>query len=744
MAADGAGHFCDSGVALLLLRHMDQRLVPRDGTAESIVNMRPSREGTLATVVGPAPFLPALSTSGIPAQPVPPGYFGEVLGVFAAEIGRRRVTLIQDDDSIRAYQGWSRSWGDGGAGGDCVIGPSSRTPLLESDLGEPEGPSPPPQWVAVPNGVVIIPTRGRAYFFDGDHAAPLGYQATPSSPIGLGPVLQRGAGTVSGFNHRGEDDDTDDFGFGRKGTVEVYPGSAGFFESGAGQDGPAEAGRMLPGSFRAEIRWIDRWGNLSPSSPPSAAVMIPAEDSHNGSGDYFRVDELTRYLAWTALSIGPDATVGRILAVSPDERHAGSTVRREFPAALVGGVFAFANIPDNESWILPDNAPDAWLGPPMPPVVPVPEFRAACAAFGRLWVVAVDGRVWWSEPGLWGTFLQDSWAHPDPRALPLSITSTPHGVLVLGPRGAHVFREVGAAPEEVPGGAGVAVDTPRVLPDGTVVWFSGVSFQRWDGQVVVDVGAPVAERLRRANRARWGQATAAVDPETGEYLCAVAEDSDTTGGTIYAYSDGGWRLYTGVVAVRQFCTVPDSRRMVLIAGTARGRYQVGATTTTSNTRFEGVWCWARETAGFIPVDVESSVVTNWIGVEARDRKRAMYAHLWLRETDTGVLTVSVSRDWRVEVVEAPTAPAYAADEGGTADTGRRAVAPAVWGTAVLGAAASVWRRRRPFWRKVSVSVNAAEVIKFKVARTGTRWEFLAVAVDAAAQVGASRTPGGGA
>ncbi len=728
---------------MLLLRTMDQRLVPADNTAYEIVNLRPTQESTLATVVGPAPYVPALATSGSPAQPVPPGYFGEVRGVFAARVGQRDIVLIQDDDAIRAYQGWSRSWGDGGAGGDCVIGPSSRSPLLASGLEDAAGPSAPPQWVATPNGVVIIPTRGRAYFFDGDHVAPLGYQAVPAAPIGLGPVLQRATTTATNYNHRGEDDTTDDFGFGRKGTVEVYPGAAGFFDAAAGADGPAEAGRMLPGSYRAEIRWVDQWGNQSPSSPPSTPVMIPAEDSHDGLGNYFRVDELSRYLAWTALAIGPDATVGRILAVSADERHSGTVVRREFPAALVGGVYAFANIPDNESWFLPDNAPDAWLGAPLAPVAPVPEFRAACAAFGRLWVAAVDGRVWWSEPGLWGTFLADSWAHPDPRALTLSVTSTPHGVLALGPRGAHVFRAVGQAPEQIPGGVSVAVDAVRVLADGSVVWFSGTTFQRWNGKEIEDIGAPVAERLRRANRARWLQATAVVDPETGEYLCAVAEDSDTTGGTIYAYSEGGWRIYTGVVAVRQFAVPPDDRRVVLIAGTARGRYAVGATTTTTATRFEGVWCWARETPGFLPVVPEAGITTNWLGVEARDRKRAQYVHFWLRETDLGTLTTTIARDWRAEAVETSTTLAYAVDEGGTAETGRRAVAPPVWGAAVLGAAASVWRRRRPFWRKIAVAVHAAEVLRVRIARAG-RWEFLAVAVDAAAQPGVARTPGGGA
>jgi hypothetical protein len=306
-----------------------------------------------------------------------------------------------------------------------------------------------------------------------------------------------------------------------------------------------------------------------------------------------------------------------------------------------------------------------------------------------------------------------------------------------------VFREVGAQPEEIPGGVSVAVDAVRVLPDGSVVWYSGTTFQRWDGQVITDIGAPVAERLRRANRARWLQATATVDPETGEYLCAVAEDSDITGGTIYAYSEGGWRIYTGVVAVRQFAVPPDDRRVVLVAGTARGRYAVGATTTTSAAKFEGLWCWARETAGFLPVVPEAALTTNWLGVEARDRKRAQFVHFWLREVDLSTLTTTIARDWRAEAVETSTTLAYAVDEGGTAETGRRAVAPPVWGTAVLAAAASVWRRRRPFWRKVAVAVNAAEVVRIKIARSG-RWEFLAVAADMGAQSGAARTPGGGA
>lgn len=717
----------------LFLRGTDGSLMAPADTAAEIVGMTETVERSLRALEGPAPVLSARTLSG--SVPAPPTYFGKARGIYHATIaGTFDVTLLYDEDSIRVWQGWSASWGDYAvSGASCLLGPSSRSPFREVSFPATDGPMAPPQWATTPNGVVIIPQRGRAYFFDGRQVAPLGYDRGPQAPTIEGPItITDTAPNALGFVHDGTSGHVE-LGLGRWGTVEAYPGATGLYDAaGAAQsEAPGYAGRLMPGEFQAGVQWIDRWGNLSPLSTPSAPIQLAPEESHDGAGTYVEIGALKKYLALSGIPLGPSSTltVGRICMITRDMLHSGSTDLRQIPSAVEGGVYGFATLQDNLCTYLPVNFTPSILGPVPVEPIPVPEFRGAFVAFGRLFIYGMtDGKVRWSMPGRWGTFLPNDFLVPDAGAIPTAGIATSGGVIIATPRSVFKIEPDGGGfkPVSVSSPRGCpAPDTMREMPNGQVVWFGGDDFYAWDGSTITAIGQSQEFYLKRANRARWVQATATVDPKNGEYLCAVACDSETVPATIFVYSPAQrWRRHQGF-PVRQFATTQDARQLVLYAGKASGKWRRGSAVSSASATYEGPWVWGQRTNAFDPDARESIVETSWLGVERgaqRGQQRRLL--LWLRESDLSALTINVYRDWRMDSVETISVLPYAGDEppaGG---------APPVWGTALWNAPTSKWRRRRPFWRQVHIDLKSSETIKVRISRTNDLpWEFLALTVE---------------
>ena len=160
----------------------------------------------------------------------------------------------------------------------------------------------------------------------------------------------------------------------------------------------------------------------------------------------------------------------------------------------------------------------------------------------------------------------------------------------------------------------------------------------------------------------------------------------------------------------------------MFAGKADGAFRRGSLTTSENS-YEGVWLWGHRTFGFDPTIRRSVVETPWLGVDGGHvRKNALEVYVWLRETDVGDFNIEVFRDYRKTAVESGTVEAKTIDEG--EDSG----VPAIWGTTSLAKSGPSWVRRRPFWRRISISVFANEVIKIRLSRSGTTlpWEMIAI------------------
>lgn len=704
----------------VFVRAMTDKLVAPDNFGSVLQNLLPTRRGTLRSIVGPLPFLPALSTvaAGPTFVPVKPSYFGTVHGIFRHKIRDREFVLIHDADSVRVFQGWSKDWGDGGlqSGGDCLLGPNSRTPLRVVDLSPPAGPHCPIQWLGLPNGILIIPPSGRAWFFDGYVVGYLGYSAadTPSAPIGDGPK------TVSTPNDQGYTHDNitghSEFGNGRKGTVEIFPGTTGNITVG---EATPNAGNLLRSEYRAAVQLQDRWGNLSARSPPSAPVLL-AQQTSDDAGTYVLVDKVLKHIAWKSVAVGPQNTVGRILLVSRDLVNSGSSELWELSLDAAGGAFSTATLPDNVVTYVPDNVPDTWQVVPAIAVQAVPEFRFACHAFGRLIIGGIrsnPSRILASREGLWGTFDVDAFS-----GVPGAVTGLARcaeGVLVFTENSVSVLTKdlssrilsniVGCP----------AASTVQTLGDGRVVWLSYNGFAEYKGGIVsVFSQEDLTETFERISPSRIPQAVSAIDPKTGIYFCAVAEQG-ATNNILYSYDGFGFGRHVGH-RVTQFIAWPETGEL-LYSGEAQGKYRVGAYVDAATTGNSGVWSFNVENYTYDNADRVCKIATGWLGVvSGPTRTDVFYAYLWAYEGSGEDITISIERDYRARVVST--------QDISPASDGR--AESALLGTTVLGATDAYWTKTMPIWRSAPQLVQQGMAYRVSATRTTSRpWEIFGLAVN---------------
>jgi hypothetical protein len=180
-------------------------LLAPDKVAARITNMASTPEGSLKSVIGPAPYLPWIgassaveSTQGVlisAGLSAAHNYFedyNDTHGIFHAIInnGEREILLLHSGKEIWSFEGWEKGWRVILGPGDSVPGDSTQTTAVRyKTLGIPNESraQAPTQFEATPNGVVIVPQGSRAFFYDGIVVAPLGYDRPPPAPMGLGP-----------------------------------------------------------------------------------------------------------------------------------------------------------------------------------------------------------------------------------------------------------------------------------------------------------------------------------------------------------------------------------------------------------------------------------------------------------------------------------------------------------------------------------------------------------------------------
>jgi hypothetical protein len=678
----------------LFLRVESGAILTPETLAGRVENFVSTQDGTLRSIAGPCPYLPEISGHSVPSGHYKFDTLGRMHGIFHAKLPNGRdLLLVHAGEEILEYEGWTRSFRP-------IIGASGEL-FTDSTIQDDQAPRAPTQFELTPAGVVIIPQGGRAYIYDGVVCIPLGYDRAPGPPQGSGPHSDSDSNATSETSYN-VDGTTLNYAFlnGRIGTLRAEVAST------------TAQSIVEEGSYRAAIQWVDHFGNLSPISGRSAAVRIPLERAQSGGTE--KSSEYLKQLAWSGIEPGPEGTIGRLLLRTKDELHSGTLDLFVVPPNAVDGSHAIATLPDNVSVAYPDNAGDSWLISRALDVATVPAMTLAKMAFGRLFA-AERGRLAWSMPGRYGTFLVGDELAPDPSGADITgLWPVPGGLLVFTEASTYLveindsgdgFRSSTLDPSK----GCVAPNTVKSLPDGSTVWLGREGFYQLQGRSVRIISDPIRRQLRYLNLARRIQACAAVDPKSGEYRCWVAMDGSRTNQVCWSYSGIGWKRRTEIDSAADVCVTRDWRQYMLVCGRA---------TNSGGTAYNNVWVIDHETLQWIPESRSAVMETAWIGsADTVERRSAWRVRFWLRESSNGTFTVETMRDWRITTIDTFTGNLYTDEDE-----------PDFWGTATLGETDAKWRERRPFWTKVDVFVPSCEVFKIRASCTGSI-EIVSIQID---------------
>ena len=719
-------------------------IIATEDSAGKIKNMNKTTTRSLRSISGPVEYVPSKYQGGQTTLT----YGDPLLGIFHCTIegGPRDIILAHftgagGSNNIYEYRAWIQQWVP-------IIGPSV-TALYRVQLPQADKRSRfLTQFEATPNGVVIVPQGGRAYFYDGYEVAPLGYADIPGPPQVLGPMSRTiNAGdenNISAYAHTGQNM-SQIMGVSRIGDVDP---------SITGSSGSELDGALIEGEWRGAVQWLDKWGNVSALSGLSEAAKVDRQNNPQIENE--RVERLKVQFAWTGIPKGRDGTIGRILCRTRDAKIAGTAQLFEVPNYSGTGLLNYASMPDNSATLFPDNVPDSWLlKVPIDPD-PVPQFKLCRLAFGRLWIAnwpGGEGIMRPSAPLFWGTFPKNEEIIPDPSGSQITgLWSCSFGLLAFtatstflispnnsgdGFRAAVLNNRIGC----------VAPDSIKTMPSGLTVWLADDGFYAFDGKVVKRVSEEITDNvIRRINKGSQSRACAAVDIKMGEYRCAIPVDGSKTNNLTAIYDATGWRERDDV-KMQAVCVTRDHRSYMLSLGYA------DVTNTDTSTDIDdraSVWVLDHNGRGvYESRDSEGIIETQWMHTAASFRRSTpLRVRIWLRETIKGKLTIEVFRDWREHpAVETAVSPdLYPTDDP-----------PPFWNEEILGgthvdrlrpneegsAIDNFWTRRRPNWVVADMMVPAAEVHKIRMRYTGD-WEFVGIVFEKLdSDGGGAKIPRGG-
>jgi hypothetical protein len=707
--------------------------------AGSIENFRITDQGTLRSVRGPTPYLPFYETAGdIPGlwgSLRRHGDYARMHGIFHALLqnGQREVLLVHVEHELWVFEGWSRAW-------RALISPTDPEALISTRLINDPRARAPTQFVATPNGVIIIfqsDRDPRPYFYDGELILPLGYSQSPSSPSILGPTSPAGhtndrqsntegysvrrhtmnhsriaGSTVSPFFHG-------KFGTGRIGTISTIP-DVDHEDSTNDRNSALGCPYLLHGEWHGAMQWIDYFGNLSPLSQQSQSVRLYNRPIgwDRDEGTPWPGETLQHQFVWTSVESGPLGTIGRMLYRTKDTLNSGTSQMFEMPSTAFGRVAQrsvelitsaqFSTIPENCSHVFPDNVPDSALIAPALNVVPIPKFTIGRIAMGRLFAAntsADPGAVFYSMLGRWGTFEANSVVFPDPSGREITgLWRIPGGVLAFTSSSLYsiVPADDGIGFRSFPVSATVgcvAPDSIAELPNGMIVWLGYDGFYSYDGQAVQPLSNGLEDEVKTFVRSRLVQATATVDPTTKEYICWVTTEDSLYNNRGYVFDGNGWKIRTGA-KYTALCTTSDHRQYILGCGLISGQFPGS-----SEENYWGVWTLDHESRHFYIEASERQPIfeTSWIGAGESGRKTALTVKVWFRETSIAEqVKVRIYRDWRKDDevhsmnidLDSPddTPPAWLVT---TTDDGEE------------------WQKRRPYWIRKDLYIPSCEVFKLR-------------------------------
>lgn len=654
-----AGPSAQQTVTSLIPLGESDRLYAPSELAGRIENMRVTPEGTLETLLGPAPWIPNRG-AGYPA-------IGEPYGIFHAALqgGMSDLLLLRAAGALYRYSGWNEGWEQ-----------------LVTGLTNERHPRYPDQFVMVstPRGGMVVWTNGvdraRLINYDGQ-VIPLGFEAAPATPDVDGPT--------NPASH-----DADDY----------LPNSLGYSWHGGIGDAAhltdAQSGWLLDSAHAYAAQLEDEFGNLSPISPLSSPVAItsmffsplpddkdllaPGTDMSGANMDDHTRQFLLRY---------PASGHGHAVAVR---------FYRTMNMKLHGNVLRFLGRHMAQGrCIYPDGKPDALLGAEAAPIASVPVFRVMTAHNGALVLgnfPDAPGLVRESQSGFPGTFLLDREMSPDSGGAEVTALASHNGAL-------HAWTETSTyvVPEwgrSVPLRRGVGNSAPRsvqALPNGMLVWLSHDGFYGIPpgGGQPEKLSGPIHRLVRDGiSPGRMRLATSAVDPQTGTYICSVSPAGRTRNLLQVCFDGNGFRRYDTGMSFADLTRLDDWRGYVLGCGYDGTDFNVYAlhrevqnyTPPARTAMFRSRWIMADET-GSLPVRVRKLYVGMVDGSSAnvtvrfyRDGNLAVPVDV---QTDLRAIGPDTTRDLAAPITRNPVSD--------------------IAGSAVIGT--SLIHARRAFWRYVT-------------------------------------------
>ena len=252
----------------------------------------------------------------------------------------------------------------------------------------------------------------------------------------------------------------------------------------------------------------------------------------------------------------------------------------------------------------------------------------------------------------------------------------------------------------------------------------------------------------KLSKVRMRGATAAVDPETGEYRCAVSTSGASGNDILLCFGEAGWRRVDMGKNIGAICTTDDDRRYTLFTGVETyttsatvnplggdgllvGSYVVPGAVVTEGS----VFVFDRERTGY----------RNW--GTATNEMKSVYRSAWFRADDVGLTPFNV-RTMYIGMLDS------AADTTGVDPDANITIrffkngrwvpvteytnllaagvhAPLPASESVIGTNALV-TERRPFWRSVNPDLSNVDTWAFEIeANCKTRLHLQGFAFDIA-------------
>lgn len=643
--------------------------------AEVVENLVRTSEGTLRPVRGPVVYEAKDNLNG-----------DRVYGVFQAVLNGLPTLLVRAGTKMYRHEGWARSW-----------------VVVRSGLTELHGSNAPDQWAVVNSRVIWCNGTDRPLVIDSDGRVDyLGFAVAPGQPVVHGPMQPPNSQTE-------------------------YPNSNGF--SWWGRIGTladqllGDGGSLLSGARHYRVQYESSHGDLSPMSPPvvlSWAALYPqtAENGRpwvnpleNWTDRPLFADDMTMQFVVQAISDAPEQVEAiRLLATRDAKRNDPGTY------------YLLVRHPSRRAFMYPDNVRDDELVDVQPETVPTPLFHL-CVPYGGGLAVAEHNRVWLSDPNFAGTYQKNRWIIPDVRGARVTALAIFGGSLLAFTRSS-VFLLIddpeGLRARPVSGTIGcVAPDSLAVGGDGALIWLAADGFyamtETQAGPSIERISDPIQRSISGLNRGAMIKATAVYDPEAREYLCWVTDGDENFNRKCHAFGGLGWRRLDLGVRVAQAVLTDDARRYVLLGG----ERVLGPSSQAVDQR---VFVYDHENRGYAEPLLTYTYETAWLRADAAGRREFTLKGVLFGLIDACDVAV------RVDIFKNGVLDPYLSYTGATGLIPAPPTRSGVTDEQHLGSATvntTKARRRRLFWRKLSVAAFSCRSFKVRITATKPNYFHLA-------------------